>query len=59
MVAKIKSKLLTKWFTEWVAEEFDVETLQLTQGLIEQRVTVLKTAIDTANRKEIIGFRRL
>jgi hypothetical protein len=59
MVTKIKSKLLTKWFTEWVAEEFDVETLQLTQGLIEQRVTVLKTAIDTANRKEIIGFRRL
>lgn len=44
MKKKLKSKLLTYLFTDWVANESDVETLDLTQILIEKR------------KNEVIGY---
>ena len=34
---KLKSKLLTYLFTDWVKTEEDVETLIMTRNMIEQR----------------------
>jgi len=34
---KLKKKLLTKWFMEWVKTETDVETLQATTMFIRNR----------------------
>ena len=34
---KIKAKLLTYLFTDWVKSETDVETLIMTRNMIEQR----------------------
>ena len=34
---KLKKKLLTKWFFEWLNSETDVETLEVTKIAIEQR----------------------
>lgn len=35
MLKKIKSQLLTKWFVEWVNNENDIDTLELTRQMIE------------------------
>lgn len=37
MKKKLKSKLLTYLFTDWVATESDVETLNMTKQMIENR----------------------
>lgn len=55
---KYKSHLLTKWYTEWVEDEFDLELLEMTKGMITARETELKTVIDKFNHKEIKGYRR-
>ena len=57
MIDKIKSKLLTYLFKDWVANEYDLETLELTKGMIDNRAIMLKTIIDKVNHKPIIGFR--
>lgn len=51
MFKKVKSKLLTYLFTDWVKNEKDVETLLLTKQLIENR----KNAV--VGHTPIIGFR--
>ena len=48
---RVKSKLLTKLFNDWVSTETDLETLRLTTQLIKQR------EIDVSGIKPIIGFR--
>lgn len=48
----------TKEFIKIVNEEFDIETLELMQGLINKRLTLLKSMQDVANKKQIKGFRR-
>ena len=48
----------TKEFIKTVNEEFDIETLELMQGLINKRLTLLKSMQDVANKKQIKGFRR-
>lgn len=53
-----KSHLLTKWFSEWIDDEFDLELLSMTKGMIATRERVLKTIIDTNNRIIIKGYRR-
>ena len=50
---KLKKKLLTKWFMEWVKTETDVETLQATTMFIRNRKVEL---VD--EEKPPIGFRR-
>ena len=57
MITKLKSKLLTYLFKGWVKNEYDIETLELTKGMIDNRAIMLKTIIDKVNHKPIIGFR--
>lgn len=51
LIKKVKSKLLTKLFVEWVRESKDVEALQFSKELIDSRID----AVD--NRTRVIGFR--
>lgn len=51
MIQKLKSKLLTYLFNDWVRTETDLETLRLTNTLIKQREIVV------SGIKPIIGFR--
>ena len=55
---KIQLKMETKDFIEAVNDEFDIETLELMQGLIEKRLLMLKTMVDVATKKQIKGFRK-
>tara|TARA_Y100001938_G_C7973238_1_gene370438 strand:- start:711 stop:896 length:186 start_codon:yes stop_codon:yes gene_type:complete len=58
MINKIKSKLLTYLFTDWVKNEFDTETLGMARTMIENKEILIKTIIDTTNRVEIKGYRQ-
>jgi len=51
IIKKVKSKLLTKLFNDWVSTETDLETLRFTNQLIKQREIVV------SGIKPIIGFR--
>ena len=51
MFKKVKSKMLTYLFTDWVKNETDLETLLLTKKMIEDRKN------DVTGYKPIIGFR--
>ena len=51
MFKKVKSKMLTYLFTDWVKNEKDVETLLLTKQMIENRKNVV------TGYKPIIGLR--
>ena len=44
-------------FTNWVDSEFDIETLEIVNSKIEERISLLNHLIGVANRKEIKGFR--
>ena len=57
-ISKIKSKLLTKWFTEWVRNEYDLEMLKMTRSMISAQEIKIKTIIDVNNRVVIKGYRR-
>ena len=57
MLGKIKSKLLTKLFIEWVNDEFDVELLETSKVMIQQRQDAVNTLADKANPPTPIGFR--
>jgi hypothetical protein len=51
IVKKVKSKLLTKLFVEWVRESKDLETLQFSKEMIQSRIDVVD------NRTRVIGFK--
>ena len=51
LIKKMKSKLLTKLFVEWVRESKDVEALQFSKELISNRMDVVD------NRTRVIGFK--
>lgn len=51
MIQKLKAKLLTYLFNDWVRTETDLETLRLTNTLIKEREIVV------SGIKPIIGFR--
>jgi|TARA_B100001094_G_scaffold200039_1_gene194112 hypothetical protein len=51
MKKKLKSKLLTYLFTDWVKNEVDVETLTMTRNMIEYR------RVDLVGYKPQIGFK--
>ena len=57
MLGKIKSKLLTKLFIEWVNDEYDVELLEASKVMIQQRQDAVNTLADKANPPTPIGFR--
>jgi hypothetical protein len=54
----INEEMTTKEFIDTVNDEFDVETLELMQGLIDKRLTLLNTMTDIATKKQIKGFKR-
>ena len=56
MIEKIKSKLLTKLFISWVNEEFDVELLEASKAMIQQRQDAVNTLADQTNPPRPIGF---
>ena len=45
-------------FVKVVNDEFDIETLELMQELINERLILLRTMQDTAKRTQIKGFKR-
>jgi len=49
---KLKKKLLTKWFTEWLNTETDVELLDLTKLAIHNR------RVQVAGPTKVIGFKQ-
>lgn len=49
---RYKRRLLTKWFLEWVNEEEDYETLELSRQIIEERQDLLQPKPPT-----IVGFK--
>lgn len=57
MIQKLKSSLLTYLFKDWVNNEFDLETLQLTKVMISNREYELKWMLDKVNHKPVLGFR--
>ncbi len=48
----------TEDFIKAVNDEFDIETLELMQSLINKRLVMLKTMMDVATKKQIKGFRK-
>ncbi|MDA7649019.1 hypothetical protein N8580_01655 [Akkermansiaceae bacterium] len=48
----------TEDFIKAVNDEFDIETLELMQSLINKRLLMLKTMMDVATKKQIKGFRK-
>lgn len=56
-IKKIESKILTKLFMRWVKDEWDIELLQLTAKLIEDRTVSLQRIVDAYNHVEVKGFR--
>jgi|TARA_R110000822_G_scaffold116219_2_gene248094 hypothetical protein len=50
--------MTTKEFINAVNNEYDIESLELMQGLIDKRLTLLKTMMDVATKKQIKGFRK-
>ena len=49
---KLKRKLLTKLFTEWLDKETDVELLDLTKLAIDKR------RVQVAGPTKVMGFRQ-
>ena len=50
--------MTTREFIKAVNDEFDIETLELMQTLINERLTLLKSMQDTAKKTTVKGFRR-
>jgi hypothetical protein len=48
----------TEDFIKAVNDEFDIETLELMQSLINKRLLMLKTMMDVATKKQIKGFKK-
>lgn len=57
MLDKIKSKLLTKLFISWVNEEFDVELLEASKVMIQNRQEHVNFLSAKANPPKPIGFK--
>ena len=57
MLDKIKSKLLTKLFIDWVNDEFDVELLEASKIMIQNRQEQVNYLATKANPPATIGFK--
>ena len=56
MWQRLKSKLLTKLFIQWVNDEYDLELLAATRQLIEKQEQQIKWYIHFGSRIEVKGF---
>jgi len=50
--------MTTKEFIDAVNDEYDIETLELMQSLINKRLILLKSMQDVVIKKQIKGFQR-
>ena len=57
-IERLKSKVLTYLFTEWVKREWDLELLGMTKGMIASQELIIKQTIDISNRITIKGYRK-
>ena len=57
MLDKIKSKLLTKLFIDWVNDEFDVELLEASKLMIQNRQDQVNYLAAKANPPTPICFK--
>ena len=57
LIKKIESKILTKLFMRWVDDEWDLELLQMTKGIIQQRENTLNDLLARGNKIEIKGYK--
>ena len=57
MIERLKTKLLTKLFINWVNHEFDVETLEASKVMIQQRQEAVNFLSAKANPPKPIGFK--
>jgi len=57
MLGKLKSNILTYLFKDWVKNETDVETLNITRTMLRKRVNLLEEGVDTG-RTIVKGFKR-
>ena len=60
MIKKLKSNLLTYLFKDWIKNETDIETLQLTLSMIKQRENILVEDVNTSRTivKGFIAFKK-
>ena len=58
MIGKLKSKLLTYLFNDWLKQEMDVETLHLTKRLITKRESDIEGIDNPTGRTIVTGFKR-
>lgn len=58
MLGKLKSKLLTYLFNDWLNQEMDVETLHLTKRLITKRESEIEGVHNPTGRTIVTGFKR-
>ena len=54
----INKEMTTKEFIDTVNDEFDIETLELMQSLIDKRLNLLQSMTDMATRTQVKGFVR-
>ena len=52
-----KANFTAEDFKNWVDSEWDIETLEMVQGVIQNRLDLLYEIIDAATKKEVKGFR--
>jgi hypothetical protein len=50
--------MTTQEFIKTVNDEFDIETLELMQNLINERLTLLRSMQDIAKKTTVKGFRK-
>jgi hypothetical protein len=56
LLQKIESKILTKLFKRWVADEWDLELLHMTAAIIHNREAEVKQFVNFEPRTQITGF---
>ena len=44
-------------FNNWVNSEWDIETLEMVQSMVQNRIDQLYQIIDIATKKEVKGFK--
>lgn len=44
-------------FNNWVNSEWDIETLEMVQSMVQNRIDQLYQIIDIATKKEVRGFK--
>jgi len=57
MLDKIKSKLLTKLFIDWVNQEFDNDLLEVSKVMIQNRQNFVSELTWQSNPPQPIGFK--